>query len=46
MWTLPLPELDGAEARGIAVSPDQETIIICAWDKGGGYYRYKKLKKQ
>lgn len=40
MWTLLLPELDGAEARGIAVSPDLKTIIICAWDKGGGFYKY------
>jgi predicted phosphodiesterase len=45
MWTLSLPELDGAEARGIAVSPDLETIIVCSWDKGGGFYRYKKIKE-
>lgn len=45
MWTLPLPELEGAEARGIAVSQDSETVIICSWDKGGGFYRYKKIKK-
>jgi hypothetical protein len=44
MWTLPLPELDGAEARGIAVSPDLETIIICVWDKGGGFYRYTRKR--
>lgn len=42
MWTLPLPELDGAEARGIAVSPDGKTIVICAWDKGGGFWLYRK----
>jgi hypothetical protein len=41
MWTLPLAELNGAEARGIAVSPDQKTIIICSWDNGGGFYRYR-----
>jgi hypothetical protein len=40
MWTLPLPELAGAEPRGIAVSPDGSTIIICMWDKGGGFYRF------
>ena len=45
MWTLPLNELDGAEARGMTVSPDQQTIIICAWDKGGGFYRYLKVLK-
>jgi predicted phosphodiesterase/ribosomal 50S subunit-recycling heat shock protein len=45
MWTLSLPELDGAEARGLAVSDDYETLIICTWDKGGGFYRYKKIKK-
>jgi hypothetical protein len=44
MWTLPLPELDGAEARGLGVSDDNETVIICNWDKGGGFYRYKKTK--
>jgi hypothetical protein len=42
MWTLALPELDGAEARGLAVSDNYETLIICRWDKGGGFYRYRK----
>lgn len=42
MWTLPLNELDGAEARGMAVSSDGNTIIICVWDKGGGFYKYTK----
>ena len=42
MWTLPLHDLEGAEARGIAVSPDGKTIIICAWDNGGGFYKYSK----
>lgn len=41
MWTLPLNELDGAEARGIAISPDGKTVIICSWDKGGGFFRYE-----
>lgn len=41
LWTLPLTELHGAEARGMAISPDQKTIIICVWDKGGGFYRYR-----
>jgi hypothetical protein len=41
MWTLPLPELSGGEPRGITVSPDGSTIIICLWDKGGGFYRYR-----
>jgi hypothetical protein len=45
MWTLALPELDSAEARGLAVSDDYETLIICSWDKGGGFYRYKKIKR-
>ncbi len=41
MWTLPLPELAGAEARGIAVSDDLKTVIVCAWDKGGGFYELR-----
>lgn len=45
MWTLPLIALEGAESRGIAVSEDALTIIICAWDNGGGFYRYKKVTK-
>lgn len=45
MWTLPLPELNGAEARGIGVSPDGETLIFCSWDKGGGFYRYVLRKE-
>jgi Icc-related predicted phosphoesterase len=40
MWTLPLPEVNGAEARGIGISPDGDTLIFCSWDKGGGYYRF------
>lgn len=44
MWTLPLPELSGAEARGLAVSENAETIIICNWDKGGGFVRYRIRK--
>ncbi|MBP9924652.1 MAG: phosphodiester glycosidase family protein [Cyclobacteriaceae bacterium] len=39
MWTLSLPEMNGAEPRGITVSEDGSTIIICSWDKGGGFYR-------
>lgn len=45
MWTLPLHELDGAEARGLTVSDDYETIIVCSYDKGSGFYRYKKIRK-
>ena len=41
MWTAELSELHGAEARGMAVSPDGKTIVICVWDKGGGFYRYR-----
>lgn len=41
MWTLELPEVNGAEPRGIGVSPDEKTLIFCSWDKGGGYYMYK-----
>lgn len=44
MWTLPLPEVNGAEARGIGVSPDGDTLIFCSWDKGGGYYKYVRKK--
>lgn len=40
MWTMYLPEVNGAEPRGIGVSPDGKTIIFCSWDKGGGYYKY------
>lgn len=41
MWTLELPEVNGAEPRGIGVSPDGKTLIFCSWDKGGGYFKYK-----
>ncbi len=41
MWTLELPEVNGAEPRGIGVSPDGKTLIFCSWDKGGGYYKYE-----
>jgi hypothetical protein len=44
MWTLPLPQVNGAEARGIGVSPDGNTLIFCSWDKGGGYYRFVRKK--
>lgn len=40
MWTLNLPEVNGAEPRGIGVSPDKKIIIFCSWDKGGGFYKY------
>lgn len=39
-WTLELPEVGGAEPRGIGVSPDKKVLIFCSWDKGGGFYRY------
>lgn len=45
MWTLELPEVNGAEPRGIGVSPDQKTLIFAAWDKGGGFYRYELKDK-
>ena len=41
MWTLELPEVNGAEPRGLGVSPDGRTMIFCSWDKGGGYYKYE-----
>ncbi len=41
MWTLELPEVTGAEPRGIGVSPDGKTLIFCSWDQAGGYYRYE-----
>lgn len=43
MWTLELPEVEGAEPRGIGVSPDGSTIIFCSWDQGGGYYLFEKV---
>ncbi|MBT0810498.1 phosphodiester glycosidase family protein [Litoribacter ruber] len=46
MWTLDLPEVQGAEARGIGVSPDGKTLIFCSYDKGGGYYIYKLKEDQ
>lgn len=41
VWTLELPDLDGAEPRGLGVSQDGRTLIFCSWDKGGGYYIYR-----
>ncbi|HET8854377.1 MAG TPA: hypothetical protein VFM60_00525, partial [Salinimicrobium sp.] len=41
MWTLELPEVNGAEPRGLGVSPDGKTLIFAAWDKGGGFYKYE-----
>ncbi len=43
MWTLELPEVNGAEPRGIGVSPDGSTIIFCSWDQGGGYYLFERV---
>lgn len=40
MWTMELPEVNGAEPRGIGVSPDGKTLIFCSWDKGGGYFQF------
>lgn len=40
MWTHELPEVAGAEARGIGISPDGNTLIFCSYDKGGGFYKY------
>ena len=41
MWTLDLPEVQGAEPRGIGVSPDGKFLIFCSYDSGGGYYLYE-----
>ncbi|TXE07920.1 hypothetical protein ES711_10860 [Gelidibacter salicanalis] len=41
MWTLDLPEVQGAEPRGIGVSPDEKFLIFCSYDKGGGYYLFQ-----
>ena len=41
MWTLELPELQGAEPRGIGVSADGKLLIFCSYDKEGGYYLYQ-----
>ena len=45
MWTLEVPEVDGAEPRGIGVSPDGSRIIFCSWDQGGGYYLFEKVSE-
>src|SRR5690606_14799945 len=45
MWTLELPEVNGAEPRGIGVSADGKTLIFFSWDTGGGYYRYNFSEK-
>lgn len=44
MWTLELPEVDGAEPRGIGVSSDGKFLIFCSFDQGGGYYLYELQK--
>lgn len=45
MWTLELPQVKGAEPRGIGVSKDGKRLIFCSWDKGGGYYLFEKQEK-
>lgn len=45
MWTLELPEVNGAEPRGIGVSPNGDSLIFCSWDQDGGYYMFKKEDK-
>lgn len=45
MWTLELPEVKGAEPRGIGVSKDGKRLIFCSWDKGGGYYLFEKQEE-
>ncbi|RXJ50224.1 phosphodiester glycosidase family protein [Gelidibacter gilvus] len=44
MWTLELPEVQGAEPRGIGVSPDGKSLIFCSFDQGGGYYLYELVE--
>ena len=44
MWTLELPEVQGAEPRGIGVSPDGKTLLFCSYDQGGGYYVYELME--
>ncbi|MCX2739928.1 phosphodiester glycosidase family protein [Pontibacter anaerobius] len=46
MWTLELPELNGAEARGLGISANGDTLIFCSWDKGGGFYKYVLQKEE
>lgn len=46
VWNLELPDLKGAEPRGIGVSKDLKTMIFCSWDKEGGYYIYQLKNKQ
>ena len=41
MWTLDVPEVQGAEPRGVGVSRDGKKLIFCSWDHGGGYYLYE-----
>ena len=43
LWTLPLPEIGNAEARGIGVSATGDTLLYCAWN-GGGVHRYIRLR--
>ncbi|MGY5851305.1 phosphodiester glycosidase family protein [Salegentibacter sp. F14] len=45
MWTLELPEVKGAEPRGIGVSKDEKSLIFCSWDKGGGYYLFERSEQ-
>ncbi|OBX25366.1 phosphodiester glycosidase family protein [Gelidibacter algens] len=42
MWTLDLPEVQGAEPRGIGISPDGKLLIFCSYDKEGGFYLYRQ----
>ncbi len=44
MWTLDLPEVNGAEPRGIGISSDGKALIFCSYDTGGGYYLYQLVE--
>jgi predicted phosphodiesterase len=43
LWTLPLPELGNAEARGLGVSVTGDTLLYCAWN-GLGVHRYVRVR--
>ena len=46
MWTLELPEVQGAEPRGMGISPDGKSLIFCSFDQGGGYYLYELVERE
>ena len=43
LWTLPLPEIGNAEARGLGVSGTGDTLLYCVWNNGG-IHRYVRVR--